>query len=98
MLNPDFRDMLSAFNTAGVEYLVVGAYAMAAHGFPSATGDLDFWIRRTPENAVRALEALREFGAPTEDISRDDLMTPDMVVQFGVELSIAHKSRRVSLS
>jgi hypothetical protein len=45
-MNPDFRDMLSALSEAGAEYLVVGAYAMAAHGLPRATGDLDIWIRR----------------------------------------------------
>jgi hypothetical protein len=87
MLNPDFRDMLCAFNGEGVEYLVVGAYAMAAHGFPRATGDLDFWIRNTPENADRVLRALVVFGAPTRDVSQKDLTTPDMIVQFGVEPS-----------
>ena len=45
MLNPDFKDMLSVFDEEEVEFLVVGAYAMAAHGAPRATGDLDFWIR-----------------------------------------------------
>ena len=85
MLNPDFRDMLSAFNAEGVEYLVVGAYAMASYGFPRATGDLDFWIRRSPDNADRVLRALGAFGAPTDQITHEDLLTPDIVVQFGVE-------------
>lgn len=48
MLNPDFRDMLSAFAEGDVEYLIVGAYALAAHGVPRATGDLDLWVRRIP--------------------------------------------------
>lgn len=87
MLNPDFRDMLSAFNAEGVEYLVVGAYALAAHGLPRATGDLDFWIRRTPENADRVLRALAAFGAPAGRVTRDDLLTPDVVLQLGVEPS-----------
>lgn len=87
MLNPDFRDMLSAFNAEGVEYLVVGAYALAAHGLPRATGGLDFWIRRTPENADRVLRALSEFGAPVDRISRDDLLTPELILQIGVEPS-----------
>ena len=51
MLNPDFRDILSAFNEEKVEYLVVGAYALAAHGFVRATGDIDLWIRCSKENA-----------------------------------------------
>lgn len=58
-MNPDFRDMLSALSAEGVEYLVVGAYAVAVHGFPRATGDLDVWIRATPDNAERTIRALR---------------------------------------
>ena len=54
MLNPDFSDMLSAFNAAKVDYLVVGAYAVGAHGLPRSTGDIDLWIDPTPENAKRA--------------------------------------------
>ncbi|MBX6331756.1 MAG: hypothetical protein IRY91_07910 [Gemmatimonadaceae bacterium] len=87
MLNPDFRDMLCAFNAERVEYLVVGAYAMAAYGFPRATGDLDFWIRRTPENANRVLRALAAFGAPADQVTRDELLTRDLVIQLGVEPS-----------
>ena len=51
LLNPDFKDMLSALSEAGADFLVVGAYALAAHGFPRATGDLDLWVRPTPANA-----------------------------------------------
>lgn len=58
MLNPNFRDILSTFNAEGVEYLLVGAYAVAAHGLPRATGDIDLWIRATPENARRAWDGL----------------------------------------
>jgi hypothetical protein len=85
MLNPDFRDMLSAFNAEGVEYLIVGGYAVAHHGYPRATGDMDFWARRTPENADRVLRALAAFGAPAGLVSRDDLLNSDMVAQIGVE-------------
>ena len=63
-MNPDFRDLLSVFNANGVEYLVVGAYALAAHGRVRATGDLDVWVRAAPENAARVINALTEFGAP----------------------------------
>ena len=51
-MNPDFRDILSEFTAAGVEFLVVGAYALAAHGHPRATGDIDLWVRDNAENAV----------------------------------------------
>jgi hypothetical protein len=44
-VNPDFRDMLSALNAEGVEYLLVGAYALAVHGLPRATGDMGIWVR-----------------------------------------------------
>ena len=84
MLNPNFKDMLSALNAASVEYLVVGAYAMAAHGCPRATGDIDFWIRSTRENALRVWEALSAFGAPTSQVKVDDFCTPDVVYQVGI--------------
>jgi len=84
VLNPNFKDMLSALNAASVEYLVVGAYAMAAHGCPRATGDIDFWIRSTRENALRVWEALSAFGAPTSQVKVDDFCTPDVVYQVGI--------------
>src|SRR5690606_26872519 len=87
MLNPAFRDMLSAFSAENVEYLVVGAFALAAHGIPRSTGDLDFWIRPTGQNAERVLRALSSFGAPVNEVSLEDLQTPDMVFQFGVQPS-----------
>ena len=83
-MNPDFRDMLSAFNAEGVEYLVVGAYALAAHGLPRATGDLDLWINADRDNSVRVLRALVRFGAPTADLRPDDFMRPDVIFQVGV--------------
>lgn len=84
MLNPDFRDMLSALSAEGVAYLVVGAYAMAAHGRPRATGDLDVWIRPTADYAARTMRALRRFGAPLHDLAESDLTTPGTVFQIGV--------------
>ncbi|MCG8585469.1 MAG: hypothetical protein MI757_12225 [Pirellulales bacterium] len=76
--------MLSAFAEAEVEYLVVGAYAMAAHGCPRSTGDIDFWVRPTPENAERVWQALKKFGAPTSQISPGDFAEQDVVYQIGV--------------
>jgi predicted nucleotidyltransferase len=85
VLNPDFKDMLSVFSAEGVEFLVVGAYAMAAHGAPRATGDLDFWIRASEQNVERLVRALNQFGAPTESIAPKDFLAPDVVFQIGVE-------------
>jgi predicted nucleotidyltransferase len=84
MLNADFREIISAFNDAGVEYLVVGAYAVAAHGLPRATGDIDLWVRTSNENAARVWAALTEFGAPLDTLSPADFSTDDLIVQFGV--------------
>jgi hypothetical protein len=87
MLNPDFSDMLSCLSDEEVEFIVVGAYALAAHGIPRATGDIDIWVRNTPENARSIIRALAKFGAPLSNISEDDFTSPNMVVQLGVEPS-----------
>ena len=79
--------MLSGLSDSGVEFLLVGAYAMAAHGHPRATGDLDIWVRANPENAVKVLVALSRFGAPLHDLTIEDLSTPGMIFQIGVEPS-----------
>ncbi|MFW5693079.1 MAG: nucleotidyltransferase, partial [Thermoguttaceae bacterium] len=84
MLNPDFRDMLSALNDAGVEYLLVGAYALAAHGYPRATGDIDLWVRPTPDNAGRVWAALQAFKALRSQVTEADFAQPDIVFQIGV--------------
>ena len=83
-MNRDFIDMLSALCEAGVEFLVVGAHALAAHGAPRATGDLDIWIRATSENAARVLAALAKFGAPLLDLTVEDLCKADTVFQIGL--------------
>ena len=85
MLNPDFKEMLLCLRDEGVEFLVVGAYALAAHGFPRATGDLDIWINNSPENAARIMRALTKFGAPLADLAAEDFTASDMIVQLGVE-------------
>ena len=63
-VNEDFVDMAKSFIDNGVEFLIVGAYALAAHGFPRTTGDIDMLVRPTPENAARVFRALTDFGAP----------------------------------
>lgn len=84
MLNPDFSDMLSALNAEAVEYLVVGGYALAAHGWPRATKDIDVWVRPTPENAGRVMRALARFGAPLQGLEAHDLARKGVVFQIGV--------------
>ncbi len=84
MLNPNFRDILSIFIGQKVEFLVVGAYALAAHGLPRATGDLDLWVRPSPENARKVMKALASFGAPLDQINEEDFCAPGVVFQIGV--------------
>jgi hypothetical protein len=84
LLNPDYRDMLCMLNDEGAEYLVVGAHALAAHGYPRATGDMDLWIRCSEENAQRVWRALRRFGAPFQGLTVTDLATPEVVFQIGI--------------
>jgi len=79
--------MLSGLSDSGVEFLLVGAYAMAAHGHPRATGDLDIWVRANPDNAVKVLVALSRFGAPLHDLTIEDLSRPGIIFQIGVEPS-----------
>ena len=84
LLNSDFRDILSAFCEEKVEFMVVGAYAVAAHGLPRATGDIDLWIKRSDDNADRVWTALAKFGAPLQNLSKRNFLTSDTVVQLGV--------------
>ena len=83
-MNPDFVDLLRAFAAADVRFLIVGAYALAVHGRPRATGDLDVWIDATPENAPRVMQALAAFGAPLTEITEADFARPGVVYQIGV--------------
>jgi hypothetical protein len=84
MLNRDFSDILSDFIAAKVEFLLVGAYAMAAHGLPRATGDIDLWVRCNEENAQRIMSALARFGAPLEGVTAEDFIDPRYVFQIGI--------------
>jgi len=84
-MNQDFRDLLAEFNARQVEFLLVGAHALAAHGHIRATQDLDIWVRPTQDNAKRVIEALRAFGAPLHDLTAKDLATPGLIFQIGVE-------------
>ena len=82
-LAKDFHDLLKAFIDHEVRFLVVGGYALAIHGHPRATGDLDLWIECNEANAARAYQALRVLGAPLRELTLEDLTTPGTVYQIG---------------
>jgi hypothetical protein len=77
--------MLSCLKDEKVEFIIVGAYALAAHGFPRATGDIAIWVRNSFENAQRVMRALKKFGAPLSHLSEKDFTASDVIVQLGVE-------------
>jgi hypothetical protein len=83
-LPSDFKELLESFNAHEVEYLIVGGYALAFHGAPRYTGDIDLFVRPTAENATWILAALEEFGSGSLDLSAEDFTAPNKVVQLGV--------------
>jgi hypothetical protein len=83
-MNPDFSELLLEFNAYHVEYLVVGAHALAVYGHIRATKDVDVWVRPDSENAQRVLRALKAFGAPLGDLNQGDLSKVGTIFQIGV--------------
>lgn len=83
MLNKDFKEFVELLNSTGVEYLIVGGYALAAHGRPRYTGDLDVWIRSSPQNVAKLLGVLTRFGFGGLGLNDADFLKPDSVVQLG---------------
>jgi hypothetical protein len=84
MLNEDYRDMLHALSEEKVKFILVGAYALAAHGYPRATMDIDIWVMPSPENADAVLRALSRFGAPLHNLTKEDLLKDGTIFQIGV--------------
>lgn len=83
-LPPDFREFLECLNAAGVEFLLVGGHAVAFHGYPRVTSDMDVWINPTPDNARRALDAVRKFfDDPMSGLTTEQLLEPGSVTHFG---------------
>ena len=82
--HPDFKDFLKLLNSHGVEYLIVGGYAVGLHGYPRATGDMDIWIAVDASSARKTATALREFGMPEELITEELFLEKDKVVRMGV--------------
>ena len=83
-MNPHFVEILRAFRDEGVEHLVIGAHALAAHGHVRATLDIDIWVRPTEENAARTWRALQRFRAPLSKMRCADFAEADVLYQIGV--------------
>ena len=83
-VQPDFRDVLELFNEHKVDYLIVGGYALAFHGAPRYTGDIDIFVRPDQDNAQRIMKALDAFGFGSVGLKTGDFQYPDKVVQLGV--------------
>ena len=82
-LQNDLREFIVLLNSHNVEYLIVGGHAVAFHGYPRYTGDIDFLIRATPGNAQQVLEALEAFGFGGVGIAERDLLQPGQIIQLG---------------
>jgi hypothetical protein len=82
-IQSDFRELLVLFNENNVEYLIVGGYALAFHGVPRFTGDLDILVRPDPGNAQRILRALAQFGFGSLGLGEEDFENPEYVIQLG---------------
>lgn len=84
-LGKDFRDLLELMNRHQVRYLAVGGFAVAIHGTPRYTKDLDLWIDVSPENAAKLVAVLDEFGFASLELRAEDFLDPDVVIQLGYE-------------
>jgi hypothetical protein len=83
-IQPDYKELLELLNAHNVDYIIVGAYALAFHGAPRFTGDIDIFVKPDPENAERILAVLKEFGFGSLDLDKSDFQQPDQVIQLGV--------------
>jgi len=83
-VQPDFKELLRLLNAHKAEFIIVGAYALAFHGVPRFTGDIDIFVKPDPKNAKKILAALEEFGFGSLNLTISDLQDPDKVVQLGV--------------
>ena len=82
-IHPDFNDLLNLFNEQKVKYIIVGGYALAYHGAPRYTGDIDLWIKISQDNAQKVVNALNEFGFGSLGIKEEDFIHEDQVLQLG---------------
>ena len=84
MLNEDYKDILRLLSKNNVKFLLVGAYAMGAHGYPRATGDIDIWVEASEENSKKVYKALAEFGAFLKDVDEKTFSEDGVVFQVGL--------------
>jgi hypothetical protein len=84
MLNKDYKEMLQLLLEEQVDFILVGAYALAAHGYPRATGDIDIWVRAEEINSINIYRALERFGAPVDQIEVNDFANEGLIFQIGV--------------
>ena len=84
MLNQDFKEFIQSLNANNVRYLVIGGYAVAFHGHPRYTKDLDVWVDPIPDNAARVIKALEQFGFASLGLKAEDFLAPDQVIQLGL--------------
>lgn len=83
-LEKDLREFVALLNALDVRYLIVGAFAVAYHGYPRFTGDIDIFVERSQENARRLLDVIKQFGFGDLNISAQDFLNEDQVIQLGV--------------
>jgi len=82
--HPDFKELFVLLNKHKVDYIIVGGYAMAFHGAPRLTGDIDILVSQQSENADRILDAPNEFGFASAGLTKKDFTTPSKIIQLGV--------------
>jgi hypothetical protein len=83
VLNRDFKEFIQSLNDNRVRYLVVGGYAVAFHGHPRYTKDIDIWIEMNPENATNVVNTLKQFGFGSLNLKEEDFLAPDQIIQLG---------------
>jgi hypothetical protein len=83
MFTKDFKEFIELLNKHSVEYLIIGGYAVALHGYPRYTGDLDVWLNPTEENSIKVVSVLSDFGFSSLGINKEDLMQIGNVIQLG---------------
>jgi hypothetical protein len=91
ILNPDFKEFFQLLNANGVRYLIIGGYAVAYHGYPRYTKDIDIWIGVNPENAERVVKTLKDFGFESLGLEIGDFLETDTIIQLG------HAPNRIDL-
>jgi predicted nucleotidyltransferase len=82
-LNQDFKEFIQSLNDNGVRYLIVGGYAVALHGHPRYTKDIDVWLWLNEQNAAQMMKALEQFGFGSIGLKAEDFIEPDQIIQLG---------------